>query len=39
MIGAASMTVVDLGCGDFSVGREIAAQCGSYIGIDIVKIW
>lgn len=29
-IGAASLTVVDLGCGDFSVGRRIASQCGRY---------
>jgi hypothetical protein len=36
-IGAASMTVVDLGCGDFSVGRRIAPLCGRYIGVDIVK--
>ncbi len=36
-IGAASLTVVDLGCGDFSVGRRIASQCGRYVGVDIVK--
>jgi methyltransferase family protein len=36
-IGAASMTVIDLGCGDFSVGRQIAPQCGRYVGVDIVK--
>lgn len=36
-IGADSMTVVDLGCGDFSVGRKIASQCGHYVGVDIVK--
>jgi Methyltransferase domain len=36
-IGAVSMTVVDLGCGDFSVGRRIASQCGRYVGVDIVK--
>jgi Methyltransferase domain len=36
-IGAASMTVVDLGCGDFSVGRQIASICQRYVGVDIVK--
>jgi hypothetical protein len=36
-LGAASMTVVDLGCGDFAVGSRLAAFCGHYIGADIVK--
>jgi hypothetical protein len=27
-IGAAAMTVVDLGCGDYSVGRQLSAACG-----------
>jgi Methyltransferase domain len=36
-IGAASMTAVDLGCGDYSVGRQISSRCGMYIGVDIVK--
>jgi hypothetical protein len=36
-LGAASMTVVDLGCGDFSVGRLLASACGRYVGVDIVK--
>jgi len=36
-IGASSMTVVDLGCGDFSVGGLIASECGRYVGVDIVK--
>ena len=36
-IGAASMTVIDLGCGDYSVGRQLSPACGRYIGIDIVK--
>ena len=35
--GGSSMTVVDLGCGDFSVGRRIAPECGRYVGVDIVK--
>jgi SAM-dependent methyltransferase len=29
-------TVVDLGCGDFEIGRKLAAECKSYIGIDVV---
>jgi SAM-dependent methyltransferase len=29
-------TVVDLGCGDFSVGRLIASKSARYIGVDIV---
>jgi hypothetical protein len=36
-IGAAAMTVVDLGCGDYSVGRQLSPACGRYIGVDIVK--
>jgi hypothetical protein len=36
-IGAASMTAVDLGCGDYSVGRQLSPLCGRYIGVDIVK--
>jgi hypothetical protein len=34
---AASMKVVDLGCGDFMVGRQLAPACGHYAGVDIVK--
>jgi hypothetical protein len=36
-IGAASMTAIDLGCGDYSVGRQLSSACGRYIGVDIVK--
>lgn len=36
-LNAASMTAVDLGCGDFSIGRQIAPHCGRYIGVDIVR--
>ena len=36
-LGARSLTVVDLGCGDFSVGRQLAPSTGRYIGVDIVK--
>lgn len=30
-------TLVDLGCGDFRVGRELVSHCRRYIGIDIVE--
>jgi SAM-dependent methyltransferase len=36
-LDAASRTVVDLGCGDFSVGRRLAPLCGQYVGVDIVQ--
>jgi hypothetical protein len=36
-LGAAKMTVVDLGCGDFSIGGELAPACGRYLGVDIVR--
>jgi hypothetical protein len=29
-------SVVDLGCGDFKVGRQIPEACETYIGIDVV---
>jgi SAM-dependent methyltransferase len=29
-------SVVDLGCGDFSIGKFIAPECERYVGIDIV---
>jgi SAM-dependent methyltransferase len=29
-------TVVDIGCGDFVIGREIAHYCEHYIGVDVV---
>jgi hypothetical protein len=28
-------TVLDLGCGDFEIGRRLAADCTSYIGVDV----
>ena len=28
---------VDLGCGDFRVGRQLLPLCSTYIGVDIVK--
>jgi len=27
---------VDLGCGDFTVGRHFLAQCSEYVGVDVV---
>ena len=30
-------TFVDLGCGDFRVGRQLLPLCSGYIGVDIVK--
>ncbi|MCP3683596.1 MAG: class I SAM-dependent methyltransferase [bacterium] len=29
-------TVVDLGCGDFEIGKRLIAYCSEYIGVDIV---
>ncbi|CAG2129196.1 hypothetical protein LMG31506_00606 [Cupriavidus yeoncheonensis] len=29
-------SVVDLGCGDFNVGKRLRAVCGRYIGCDVV---
>src|SRR5258708_5148289 len=29
-------TVVDLGCGDFRIGEQLAAKSHSYVGVDIV---
>jgi SAM-dependent methyltransferase len=29
-------SVVDLGCGDFHIGRHVAMECATYIGADIV---
>ncbi|MDD2768300.1 MAG: class I SAM-dependent methyltransferase [Methylococcus sp.] len=30
-------SVVDLGCGDFRIGKEIARETSRYIGIDVVR--
>jgi SAM-dependent methyltransferase len=35
--GFLGLTFVDLGCGDFNVGRQLLPLCSSYIGVDIVK--
>ena len=29
-------SVVDLGCGDFEIGRRLAGACDRYIGVDVV---
>ena len=31
------VSIVDLGCGDFNVGKEYAGLVNTYIGVDIVK--
>jgi hypothetical protein len=36
-IGSTNLTIVDLGCGDFRVGQQLAGLCGHYVGVDIVK--
>lgn len=36
-IGSAQLRIVDLGCGDFRVGRQLVDSCASYVGVDIVK--
>lgn len=36
-IGSEKMTIVDLGCGDFRVGRQLVDSCACYVGVDIVK--
>ena len=30
------ISVCDLGCGDFNVGKELLPFCSHYIGVDIV---
>ncbi|HWO73199.1 MAG TPA: class I SAM-dependent methyltransferase [Dehalococcoidia bacterium] len=34
--GGERMTLVDLGCGDFAVGSQIAPHVGRYVGVDVV---
>lgn len=31
------LTILDLGCGDFNVGKEIVPHAGDYIAIDVVE--
>ncbi len=35
--GFLGLTFVDLGCGDFRVGKQLLPLCSSYIGVDLVK--
>jgi SAM-dependent methyltransferase len=35
--GFSGLTFVDLGCGDFQVGRQLLPLCSTYVGVDIVK--
>jgi SAM-dependent methyltransferase len=35
--GFAGLRFVDLGCGDFRVGRQLLPLCSSYVGVDIVE--
>jgi hypothetical protein len=35
--GFGGKTFVDIGCGDFAVGRRLRPLCGTYIGVDIVR--
>ncbi len=35
--GFQNLTFVDLGCGDFQVGKRLKTLCSKYIGVDIVK--
>lgn len=35
--GFKGLTFVDLGCGDFNVGKQLLPLCSKYIGVDIVK--
>lgn len=34
--GSERPIVVDLGCGDFAVASQFAAECSTYIGVDVV---
>jgi Methyltransferase domain len=36
-IGSTKLTIVDLGCGDFRVGRQFVDLCSHYVGIDVVR--
>ncbi len=36
-ISPTKLRIVDLGCGDFSVGRQLVDCCAHYSGVDIVK--
>lgn len=36
-LNAGQLRMVDLGCGDFRIGQQLAEACASYIGVDIVQ--
>jgi glycosyltransferase involved in cell wall biosynthesis len=36
-IGAETLSLVDLGCGDFAIGRQLVPYCKSYVGVDVVR--
>jgi hypothetical protein len=31
------VSVADLGCGDFAIGRHLSKVCGTYTGVDVVR--
>ena len=35
--GFSGKTFVDLGCGDFRVGKQLLPLCSHYVGVDVVK--
>lgn len=36
-LNAGHLRMVDLGCGDFQIGRQLAQSCAAYVGVDIVR--
>jgi hypothetical protein len=36
-LNADQLRMVDLGCGDFRVGEQLAPACAAYVGVDIVQ--
>ena len=36
-LGFKGQSFVDLGCGDFRIGKQLLSLCSSYIGIDVVQ--
>lgn len=36
-IESTRLTIVDLGCGDFRIGRQFVNSCTHYLGVDIVE--
>jgi len=35
--GFSGLIFVDLGCGDFQVGKQLLPLCSTYVGVDVVK--